>query len=256
MSEGVRKCPSSKRSTSRSPPASWSRSSAERRGKTTSCAWFTVSCGRTVGGLGRGPGLHRRWRRGLSRVRRDVAFVFQEHHFSPASRTRELTCLQMRSAGAFKTIKQRALETLDSLALSTRNAYRDSFRPASASASPWGALAAKPRSSSPTSHGLDRRRQARIVMRCSRTHGRCAAVIVASHNIFPSSRVLKLPSERIHLNGSAKAASNGNGKHARRSPVESSASSARANAQGRVKPKQLRCGAARRPGREQLRWWC
>ena len=47
-----------------------------------------------------------------------------------------------------------------------------------------------------------------------------AAVIVASHkHSFPSSRVLKLPSERIHLNGSAKAASNGNGKHAAAQPL-------------------------------------
>jgi len=57
---------------------------------------------------------------------------------------------------------------------------------------------------------------ARIVMRLLEDAAAGgAAVIVASHkHSFPSSRVLNLPSGRIHLNGSQKAASNGNGKHA------------------------------------------
>ncbi|HEV2014060.1 MAG TPA: ATP-binding cassette domain-containing protein, partial [Candidatus Dormibacteraeota bacterium] len=33
--------------------------------------------------LVQGRGLHRWWRRGLGRIRRDVAFVFQEHHLLP-----------------------------------------------------------------------------------------------------------------------------------------------------------------------------
>jgi len=174
-----------------------------------------------------GRGLHRRWRRGLSRVRRDVAFVFQEHHLLPRLTALENLTLALQIADPqvpFKTIKQRALETLDSLGLvHRRNAYPRQLSAGERQRIAVGrALAAKPRvilADEPMASIDDD--NARIVMRLLEDAAAGgAAVIVASHkHSFPSSRVLKLPSERIHLNGSAKAASNGNGKHAAAQPL-------------------------------------
>ena len=74
-----------------------------------------------------GRGLHRWWRRGLGRIRRDVAFVFQEHHLLPRLTALENLTLAIQVSDPqlpFKTIKRRALETLESLGLvNKRNAY-------------------------------------------------------------------------------------------------------------------------------------
>src|SRR3977135_3881806 len=166
-----------------------------------------------------GRGLHRWWRRGLSRVRRDVAFVFQEHHLLPRLTALENLTLAVQVADPqvpFKTIKQRALETLDSLGLvHRRNAYPRQLSAGERQRIAVGrALAAKPRvilADEPMASIDDD--NARIVMHLlEEAAAGGAAVIVASHtHSFPSSRVLKLPSGRIHLNGSQKAASNGNG---------------------------------------------
>jgi len=174
-----------------------------------------------------GRALHRRWRRGLSRVRRDVAFVFQEHHLLPRLTALENLTLALQFTDPqvpFKTIKQRALETLESLGLvHRRNAYPRQLSAGERQRIAVGrALAAKPRvilADEPMASIDDD--NARIVMRLLEDAAAGgAAVIVASHkHSFPSSRVLKLPSERIHLNGSAKAASNGNGKHAAAQPL-------------------------------------
>ena len=168
-----------------------------------------------------GRGLHRWWRRGLTRVRRDVAFVFQEHHLLPRLTALENLTLALQVTDPqlpFKTIKQRALGTLESLSLAhKRNAYPRQLSAGERQRIAVGrALAAKPRvilADEPVASIDDD--NARIVMRLLEDAAAGgAAVIVASHkHSFPSSRVLKLPSGRIHLNGSQKAASNGNGKH-------------------------------------------
>jgi ABC-type ATPase involved in cell division/cell division protein FtsX len=173
-----------------------------------------------------GRGLHRWWRRGLSRVRRDVAFVFQEHHLLPRLTALENLTFALQITDPqlpFKTIKQRALETLQSLGLvHKRNAYPRQLSAGERQRIAVGrALAAKPRvilADEPMASIDDD--NARIVMRLLEDAAAGgAAVIVASHkHSFPSSRVLRLPSGTIHLNGSQKAASNwngnGNGKHA------------------------------------------
>ena len=169
-----------------------------------------------------GWGLHRWWRRGLSRVRRDVAFVFQEHHLLPRLTALENITLALQVTDPqvpFRTIKQRALETLESLGLvHKRNAYPRQLSAGERQRIAVGrALAAKPRvilADEPMASIDDD--NARIVMRLLEDAAAGgAAVIVASHkHSFPSSRVLKLPTGTIHLNGSQKAASNGNGKHA------------------------------------------
>ncbi len=169
-----------------------------------------------------GRGLHRWWRRGLSRVRRDVAFVFQEHHLLPRLTALENLTLALQVTQPqlpFKTIKRRALETLESLGLvHKRNSYPRQLSAGERQRIAVGrALAAKPRvilADEPMASIDDD--NARIVMRLLEDAAAGgAAVIVASHrHTFPSSRVLRLPSGKIHLNGSQKAASNGNGTHA------------------------------------------
>lgn len=169
-----------------------------------------------------GRGLHRWWRPGLSRVRRDVAFVFQEHHLLPRLTALENLTLALQVTDPqlpFKTMKQRALETLESLGLAhKRKAYPRQLSAGERQRIAVGrALAAKPRvilADEPMASIDDD--NARIVMRLLEDAAAGgAAVIVASHkHSFSSSRVLKLPSGTIHLNGSQKAASNGNGKHA------------------------------------------
>ena len=63
----------------------------------------------------RGRNLHRRWRRGLGDLRRDVAFVFQEQRLLPRLTALEniVLALQVRDPQVPNaTIKQRALAAL------------------------------------------------------------------------------------------------------------------------------------------------
>jgi ABC-type ATPase involved in cell division/cell division protein FtsX len=169
-----------------------------------------------------GRGLHRWWRRGLGHVRRDVAFVFQEHHLLPRLTALENMTLALQVTDPqvpFKTIKRRALEILESLGLvNKKNRYPRQLSAGERQRIAVGrALAAKPRvilADEPMASIDDD--NARIVMRLLEDAAAGgAAVIVASHkHTFASSRVLRLPTGTIHLNGSQKAASNGNGSHA------------------------------------------
>lgn len=166
-----------------------------------------------------GRGLHRWWRRGLGRVRRDVAFVFQEHHLLPRLTAFENLTLALQVTDPqlpFRAIKRRALETLDSMGLAhKRNAYPRQLSAGERQRIAVGrALAARPRvilADEPMASIDDD--NARIVRRLLEDAAAAgAAVIVASHrHTFPSSRVLRLPTGQILLNGSKQAASNGNG---------------------------------------------
>jgi ABC-type ATPase involved in cell division/cell division protein FtsX len=166
-----------------------------------------------------GRGLHRWWRRGLGRVRRDVAFVFQEHHLLPRLTALENLTLALQVTNPqlpFKTIKRRALEALESMGLAhKRNAYPRQLSAGERQRVAVGrALAARPRvilADEPMASIDDD--NARIVMRLLEDAAAAGtAVIVASHrHTFPSSRVLQLPTGKILLNGSKKAASKGNG---------------------------------------------
>jgi ABC-type ATPase involved in cell division/cell division protein FtsX len=166
-----------------------------------------------------GRGLHRWWRRGLGRVRRDVAFVFQEHHLLPRLTAFENLTLALQVTNPqlpFKAIKRRALETLESMGLAhKRNAYPRQLSAGERQRIAVGrALAARPRvilADEPMASIDDD--NARIVMQLLENAAAAGtAVIVASHrHTFPSSRILRLPAGRILLNGSRKAASNGNG---------------------------------------------
>jgi ABC-type ATPase involved in cell division/cell division protein FtsX len=166
-----------------------------------------------------GRGLHRWWRRGLGRVRRDVAFVFQEHHLLPRLTALENLTLALQVTDPqlpFKAIERRALETLESMGLAhKRNAYPRQLSAGERQRVAVGrALAARPRvilADEPMASIDDT--NARIVMELlENAAAQGTAVIVASHrHTFPSSRILRLPTGRILMNGSRKAASNGNG---------------------------------------------
>jgi ABC-type lipoprotein export system ATPase subunit/cell division protein FtsX len=166
-----------------------------------------------------GRGLHRWWRRGLDRIRRDVAFVFQEHHLLPRLTALENLTLALQVTHPqlpFRTIKRRALETLESMGLAhKRNAYPRQMSAGERQRVAVGrALATRPRvilADEPLASIDDD--NARIVMRLLEDAAAGgAAVIVATHNhTFPSSRILQLPSGKILLNGSRKTSSNGNG---------------------------------------------
>jgi ABC-type ATPase involved in cell division/cell division protein FtsX len=169
-----------------------------------------------------GQGLHRWWRRGLGRIRRDVAFVFQEHHLLPRLTAFENLVLAVQVTQPqlpFRTIKLRALETLQLLGLaSKRNRYPHQMSAGERQRVAVGrALATLPRvilADEPLASVDDE--TAKIVIRLLEDAAAGgAAVIVASHrHTFPSSRILQLPTGRIVLNGSHKAAANGNGTHA------------------------------------------
>jgi ABC-type ATPase involved in cell division/cell division protein FtsX len=169
----------------------------------------------------RGAGLHRRWRRGLSRIRRDVAFVFQEHHLIPRLTAFENLTLALQMTDPqlpFKTIKQRALETLQTLGLvHRRNAYPHQLSAGERQRVAVGrALIVRPRvilADEPMASVDDD--NARMIQRLLEDAAAAGtAVIVATHrHSFPSSRILKLPGGTVHLNGSKRAA-NGNGTHA------------------------------------------
>jgi ABC-type ATPase involved in cell division/cell division protein FtsX len=166
-----------------------------------------------------GRGLHRWWRRGLGQVRREVAFVFQEHHLLPRLTAFENLTLALQVTDPqlpFKAIKRRALETLESIGLvHKRNAYPRQLSAGERQRVAVGrALAARPRvilADEPMASIDDN--NARIVMRLLEDAAAAGtAVIVASHrHSFPSSRILRLPTGTILLNGSRKAASNGHG---------------------------------------------
>jgi len=70
-----------------------------------------------------GRGLHRWWRRGLGRIRRDVAFVYQEQRLLPRLTALEnlVFALQIGDPEVpHGTIKRRALDALEGLSLAHR----------------------------------------------------------------------------------------------------------------------------------------
>ncbi|MDQ2942500.1 MAG: permease-like cell division protein FtsX, partial [Candidatus Dormibacteraeota bacterium] len=167
-----------------------------------------------------GRALHRRWRRGLGKIRREVAFVFQEHHLLPRLTALENLTLALQFTEPqvpFRTMKRRALDTLESIGLAhKRNAYpRQLSAGERQRVAVARALAAKPRvilADEPMASVDDE--NAKKVMRLLEDAAAAgAAVIVATHkHTFPSSRILRLPTGEVLLNGSRKA-SNGNGSH-------------------------------------------
>jgi ABC-type ATPase involved in cell division/cell division protein FtsX len=163
-----------------------------------------------------GHGLHRRWRRGLGRIRREVAFVYQEQRLLPRLTALENLVFAMQIGDPevpHRTIKRRALDALEGLSLGhRRDAYphqlsageRQRVAVARAlSGRPKVLLADEPLASIDDDN-------AQIVMRLlEEAAANGTAVIVATHHpTFAAHRVLRLPSgqllvsrERAHSNG-------------------------------------------------------
>ncbi len=168
-------------------------------------------------------GLHRWWRRGLGRIRRDVAFVFQEQRLLPRLTALEnvifaLTVVdpQVPMAG----IKRRALEALETVGLGNRmKAYPSQLSAGERQrVAVARALASRPRvilADEPIS-ALDEN-NARIVVRLLEAAAAGGTtVIVATHTpTFHAARVLRLPAGKV-LVSRARAS---NGKGAAASPL-------------------------------------
>ncbi len=155
-----------------------------------------------------GRGLHRWWRRGLGRIRRDVAFVFQEQRLLPRLTALEnLTfAIQVGDPGLpNRTIRRRAIEALESLSLvHRRRAYPDQLSAGERQRIAVArALAGRPRvllADEPLA-SIDED-NARIVMRLlEEAAANGTAVIVATHQpTFRANRVLRLPSGKVFTN--------------------------------------------------------
>ena len=165
-----------------------------------------------------GRGLHRWWRRGLGKIRRDVAFVYQEQRLLPRLTALEnlVFALQIGDPEVpYGTIKRRALEALEALTLAhRRRAYphqlsageRQRVAVARAlSGRPKVLLADEPLASIDDDN-------AKIVMRLlEEAAANGTAVIVATHkHTFTADRVLKLPSGKLFTNRDHPHSANGN----------------------------------------------
>jgi cell division transport system ATP-binding protein len=170
-----------------------------------------------------GRGLHRWWRRGLGRIRRDVAFVYQEQRLLPRLTALENLVFAMQVGDPeipHGTIKRRAREALEALGLGHRGrAYphqlsageRQRVAVARAlSGRPKVLLADEPLTSIDDDN-------AQIVMHLlEQAAANGTAVIVATHRpTFTADRVLRLPSGKVLVNRDR--AHLTNGTHDRRS---------------------------------------
>ena len=164
-----------------------------------------------------GRGLHRWWRRGLGRIRRDVAFVYQEQRLLPRLTALEnlVFALQIGDPGVpHGTIKRRALDALEALGLAHRRrafphqlsaGERQRVAVARAlSGRPKVLLADEPLASIDVDN-------AKIVMRLlEEAAANGTAVIVATHQpTFQAHRVLRLPSGKVLINRDRPSAENG-----------------------------------------------
>jgi ABC-type ATPase involved in cell division/cell division protein FtsX len=165
-----------------------------------------------------GRGLHRWWRRGLGRIRREVAFVYQEQRLLPRLTALENLVFAMQISDPeipHGMIRRRALDALESLSLGhRRRAYphqlsageRQRVAVARAlSGRPRVLLADEPLASIDEDNG-------QIVMRLlEEAAANGTAVIVATHHqTFAAHRLLRLPSGQLLVNRDL---SQPNGKH-------------------------------------------
>ena len=164
-----------------------------------------------------GRGLHRWWRRGLGRIRRDVAFVYQEQRLLPRLTALENVVFALQVGDPelpHGAIKRRALDALRSFGLADRRrAYphqlsageRQRVAVARAlSGRPKVLLADEPLASIDDDN-------ARIVMRLlEEAAANGTAVIVATHRpTFSADRVLRLPGGTVLINRERMRAANG-----------------------------------------------
>jgi ABC-type ATPase involved in cell division/cell division protein FtsX len=167
----------------------------------------------------RGRGLHRWWRRGLGKHRRDVAFVFQEQRLLPRLNAFENIVLALQVGDPTvpnREIKRRAMEALESVKLAhRRRAYPHQLSAGERQRVAIArALATRPRvllADEPLS-AMDDDNAAMVTHLLEAAAANGTTVIVATHrHTFAASRILRLPSAKVMTNGARKAATNGNG---------------------------------------------
>src|SRR5256886_147869 len=190
-------------------------------GKTTFLRLLRGQLRANAGGLWvRGRGLHRWWRRGLGTLRREVAFVFQEQRLLPRLNAFEniVLALQVRDPQVpNKTIQQRALAALESVRLADRRrAYPHQLSAGERQRVAIArALATRPRvllADEPL-NSVDEENGALITRLLEEAAATGTTVIVATHrHTFAASRILRLPSEKVVLNGARRHVLNGNGQ--------------------------------------------
>jgi cell division transport system ATP-binding protein len=173
-----------------------------------------------------GRGLHRWWRRGLGRVRRDVAFIFQEQRLLPRLNAFEniVHALQVREPQLpYRTIKERALAALESVKLAgKRRSYPHQLSAGERQRIAVArALATRPRlllADEPL-NSLDNENAELVTSLLVEAAAHGTTVIVATHHhTFRASRILRLPTAKvmvsrklINANGNGHASANGNG---------------------------------------------
>jgi ABC-type ATPase involved in cell division/cell division protein FtsX len=162
--------------------------------------------------------LGRWYRWGLGRLRRDVAFVYQEQRLLPRLNAFEniVLALQLRDpAVPNRTVKQRAQAALDSVKLGERQkAYPHQLSAGERQRVAIArALATRPRvllADEPLA-GLDEDNAAIVTQLLEDAAKAGTTVIVASHrHTLHATRILRLPSARIMTNGARRSAINGN----------------------------------------------
>ena len=164
-----------------------------------------------------GRALHRRWRRGLGRIRRDVAFVYQEHRLLPRLNALEnlvFALMLVDPTEPYGRIRKRALEALELFGLARRRkAY-----PSQLSAGERQRIAvARALSSRPRVLLADEplaaidEQNAKVVKRLLEEAAAAGTtVIVATHEpTFQAGRVLRLPAGQVLVNRARVAAANG-----------------------------------------------
>ena len=164
-----------------------------------------------------GRSLHRWWRRGLGRIRREVSFIYQEQRLLPRLNALEnlvYALMLVDPTVPYSRIRRRALEALDAFGLGNR---RKSY-PSQVSAGERQriavarALASRPRvllADEPLA-AIDEQ-NAKVVKRLLEEAAAAGtAVIVATHQpTFQAGRILRLPEGQVLVNRARRAPANG-----------------------------------------------
>jgi ABC-type ATPase involved in cell division/cell division protein FtsX len=164
-----------------------------------------------------GRSLHRWWRRGLGRIRREVSFIYQEQRLLPRLNALEnlvYALMLVDPTVPYSRIRRRALEALDAFGLGNR---RKSY-PSQLSAGERQriavarALASRPRvllADEPLA-AIDEQ-NAKVVKRLLEEAAAAGTtVIVATHQpTFQAGRILRLPAGQVLVNRARRAPANG-----------------------------------------------
>jgi ABC-type ATPase involved in cell division/cell division protein FtsX len=164
-----------------------------------------------------GRGLHRWWRRGLGRIRREVAFIYQEQRLLPRLNALEnlvYALMLVDPTVPYGRIRRRALEALEAFGLAgRRNAYPSQMSAGERQrVAVARALASRPRvilADEPLAAIDDQ--NAKLVKRMLEEAAAAGTtVIVATHKpTFQANRVLRLPAGELLVRRDAIKAANG-----------------------------------------------